>query len=150
MSSRREPIRVLVVDGDDVFVDLAKEWLASEPSLIFVGWAPDGDGAMKAISIAEPDVVLVGGVLPGLEVFEAARRIKAIPDAPLVVVTSFSDTPSVRLEAWMSGADAFIAKTDLAEKLPELLRVAGRSATWPLLRERRENGEVDDADERPS
>src|SRR5262245_27101626 len=133
MNSRREPIRVLVVDADEVFVALAQEWLASEPTLNFVGWAPDTEGALEEMVRLQPDVVLVGGVLPGLEGLEAARRIKAVPGAPLVIVTSFSDTESVRLEAWMAGADAFIAKTDLAEQLPALLEVADQPAAKPLL-----------------
>jgi DNA-binding NarL/FixJ family response regulator len=71
-------------------------------------------------------VVLVGGVLPGLEGLETAKRIKSLPDAPVVVVTSFADSEPVRREAWMSGADAFVAKTDLAEQLPSLLAQAAR------------------------
>ena len=124
MPGRREPIRVLVVDDDATFVALAREWLATEPSLTFVGWARDGGEALETIARLEPDVVLVGGVLPGLEGLETARRIKAMPGAPLVVVTSFADSASVRREAWMAGADAFIAKTDLPEKLPALLAEA--------------------------
>jgi CheY-like chemotaxis protein len=146
MTSRREPIRVLVVDADRVFVRLAKEWLSSEPALVFVGWAPDTEGALQAISITDPDVVLVGGILPGLEGLEVARRIKAIPGSPLVVLTSFSDTDSVRLEAWMAGADAFISKTDLAEKLPALLAVAERSANQPLPRARSVQSRIDKPD----
>ncbi len=127
MAVRPEPIRVLVVDDDETFVALAREWLASEPSLAFVGWAPNGEEALEAVSRLSPDVVLVGGVVPGLEGLETARRITALPDSPLVVVTSFADSDSVRLEAWMAGADAFVAKTDLAEQLPGLLEGGARS-----------------------
>ncbi len=126
MAARPEPIRVLVADDDETFVALARDWLASEPSLAFVGWAPDGEEALEAVARLKPDVVLVGGVLPGLEGLETARRIKALEDAPLVVVTSFADSESVRLEAWMAGADAFVAKTELTEQLPALLAGAAR------------------------
>jgi len=128
MAARRRAIRVLVVDDDALFVALAREWLASEPALDFVGWAPDGEEALEVVSRLKPEVVLVGGVLPGHEGFETARRIKALPGAPLVVVTSFADSESVRHEAWISGADAFVAKTDLTEQLPSLVAAASQKA----------------------
>ena len=134
MPTPRRPIRVLVVDDDETFVALAREWLAAEPSLEFVGWAPDGQEALEAVSRLSPAVVLVGSVLPGLAGLDTARRIKALPDAPLVVVTSFADEESVRLEAWMAGADAFVAKTELTEQLPALL--AGSAGDERPLRSR--------------
>lgn len=117
MPATREPLRILVVDDDEDFLSLTREWLAAEPGLAFVGGCADGLSALADVARLQPDVVLVDVLMPGINGFETTRRLKARPGAPRVVMTSFTDSDSVRHAALQAGADAFLSKTDLTEEL---------------------------------
>ena len=67
------------------------------------------------------ELVLMDVTLPDMSGFEAARRIKARAEAPLVVLLSFHDSKAARLEAWAAGADGFVAKSELTESLTPLV-----------------------------
>jgi CheY-like chemotaxis protein len=124
---------LLLVDDSPEFLDAIRSWLASERNVRVVGEAHNGDAAVAAVCRGVPrvDVVLMDAVMPGLDGFQATQQIKALgPAAPHVVVVSFTDEAAARARARQCGADAFLAKPDLADKLmPVLLRLR-RASGW--------------------
>ncbi len=121
MSAPRSPLRVFVVDDNEDFLALTRDWISSEPALSLVGSATDGLGALDAIGRTHPDVVLVDVVMPGIDGFETTRRLKASAPAPRVIVMSFLDSDSVRHAAADAGADGFLSKAELTDRLGALL-----------------------------
>lgn len=117
----RPPIRILLVDDNDDFRSATLAWIATEPSLAIAGDAASGEEAIDATQRLLPDVVLVDVVMPGLDGFETTRRLKALSTSPSVVMTSFLDTELTRLEAERAGADAYVSKGDLTDRLRSVI-----------------------------
>lgn len=114
-------IKVLLVEDNDVFLNVATEWIESHPRLELAGTARDGNEALERIERLAPDLVLMDVAMPGMNGFEATRRIKAAPGAPLVVLTTFLDGRAARNEAWAAGADELIPKNHLTDGLTAFL-----------------------------
>jgi DNA-binding NarL/FixJ family response regulator len=78
------------------------------------GNGPEG----LAIALAEdPHVALVDIELPQMSGLEVVRRLKAQKPATHVIVLSMHDEESVRREAFKAGADAYVAKANVADEL---------------------------------
>ncbi|MDE2566842.1 MAG: response regulator, partial [Burkholderiales bacterium] len=70
----------LVLIVDDVPDNLALLHDALDAAGYTVLVATDGAGALQRAAQAEPDIVLLDAVMPGLDGFEVARRLKAGPE----------------------------------------------------------------------
>lgn len=116
--------RVLVVDDSEEFREAAAAWISSQTSLELVGTARDGQEALDEVERTRPSLVLMDAFMPGMDGFEATRRIKSRPDAPFVVILSVHDGETMEREAWAAGADAFVAKSDFARAIPDRIRKA--------------------------
>ena len=102
--------RILVVDDIEHNVKLLEAKLSTE--YFDVVTARDGQQALEAIERCEPDIVLLDVMMPGMDGFEACRRIKSNPETqhlPVVMVTALSDV-SDRVRGLESGADDFLTK----------------------------------------
>jgi DNA-binding NarL/FixJ family response regulator len=113
--------RTLLVAGNDAFLDGLVNWMAQDGQFEVVGTVNSGSQALERIDALKPDVVLMDVSLPDASGFVVSQRIKARPDAPLVVLLSFYDNRAARLEAWAAGADGFVAKSEMTGSLTPLL-----------------------------
>ena len=116
------PSTILVADDSPHFLAAALAWIDTRPELRLAGTARDGHEAVEAVAQLSPDIVLLDAFMPVMDGFEAAARIKRSASAPLVVILSAHDGATMELTAKASGADAFLPKSDLAFRLPALLR----------------------------
>src|SRR5262249_6907525 len=72
--------------------------------------AATGEEALKA-SHAEPfDVVLIDLILPQFGGFRLCQKLKSLPEAPRVVITTGDDSAQSRERAAEAKADAFLPK----------------------------------------
>jgi CheY-like chemotaxis protein len=100
---------ILVCDDDDGLRELMK--VALGPGYRYVE-AVDGEGALEALTLERPDLVLLDVMLPGysgLEVLAAIRSDETLRDLPVVVVSAWQ-TPEDRAAAAEAGANAFLGK----------------------------------------
>jgi len=84
---------VLVVD--DVPDNLSVLHDALDESGYTVLVATSGDAALQRASQAMPDIVLLDAMMPGMDGFEVARRLKAAPQTahiPIIFMTGLTDT----------------------------------------------------------
>jgi len=116
------PIRTLLVDDSEAFLDGARDWLAAREGFTVVGTARSGTDALEAIERLEPDLVLLDLVMPGLDGFQVTRRIKARPDPPWVVIITFHASNAARQEATAAGADGMLSKVEFLVALEPLIR----------------------------
>ena len=117
---------VLIVD--DVPDNLAVLHDALDEAGYTVLVATDGATALQRAAQAEPDIVLLDAVMPGIDGFEVARRLKAGPETahiPIVFMTGLTDTEHV-LAAFEAGGVDYVTKPI---RPPELL---ARMATHML------------------
>jgi len=98
--------RVLIVD--DVPDNLALLHDALDEAGYTVLVAFDGQAALESASHQPPDVVVLDALMPGLDGFEVARRLKADPRtaaAPIIFMTGLSDTEHVEAAFAAGGVD---------------------------------------------
>ncbi len=101
---------VLIVD--DVPDNLALLHDALDESGYAVLVATSGEAALQRAAQVVPDVVLLDAVMPGLDGFEVARRLKADPataGVPIVFMTGLTDTEHV-VEAFAAGGVDYVTK----------------------------------------
>ncbi len=101
---------VLIVD--DLPDNLAMLHDALDEAGYTVLVATDGASALQRAAQADPDLVLLDAVMPGLDGFEVARRLKAGPETahiPIVFMTGLTDTEHV-LAAFAAGGTDYVTK----------------------------------------
>jgi DNA-binding NarL/FixJ family response regulator len=118
LSQARSAGLVLIVD--DVPDNLAVLHDALDAAGYTVLVATDGHTALKRAAQTDPDIVLLDAVMPGIDGFEVARRLKAGPETahiPIIFMTGLTDTEHV-LAAFDAGGVDYVTKPIRA---PEVL-----------------------------
>jgi CheY-like chemotaxis protein len=106
-------VRVLIVDDDPSFRDVATELLRTR-GFDVVGVAVDGREAVDAVDPMNPDAVLLDVQLPGVEGLGLAAKLSRDGEGPRILLTS-SDEEAVTEElAQRQGAVGFVPKSELA------------------------------------
>ena len=107
-------LRVLLVDDQALFRDIAKNMFSSVEEFEVIAEAEDGADAVDAYADMKPDLVLMDVQMPRVNGLEATKQIlDSNPDAR-VVITSMRSEPEYRRLALDTGALGFIAKRDLS------------------------------------
>jgi DNA-binding NarL/FixJ family response regulator len=113
-----EPIRVLVVDDDDLMRAGLRGVLATTAeSIEVVGEANNGRDAIYHTRVARPDVVLMDVRMPDLDGISATREIlAAFPGVRVVILTTFEQDDYI-FGALSAGASGFLLKRTPPEQL---------------------------------
>ena len=113
LSSARGAVRrprVLIVDDDPLIRDVVRAVL--EDGSYELDEAATGEEALRVASDHPPDVVLLDVMMPGLDGYEVAKRIKgdaALRDVVVVMLTA-KDAPEDRRRGMEAGADVYFTK----------------------------------------
>jgi DNA-binding NarL/FixJ family response regulator len=84
-----EPIRVVLVEDNDVFREALELLLGLRPEMSVVASVADGADAAEVVAELRPDVVLMDYRLPGLDGVQATRAVKeACPETAVVCLTA--------------------------------------------------------------
>ena len=111
------PVRVLLVDDDDLMRAGLTAVLSSDETIDVVGEAPDGRAAVERAIELRPDVVLMDVRMPGLDGIAATRELLAVsPDVKVVVLTTFEQDDYI-FGALSAGASGFLLKRTRPEEL---------------------------------
>ena len=124
------PVRILLVEDDELFRLGLRVRLQQEPDLEIVAEAEDGETAVELASQQPLDVVVLDVGLPGIGGLEACRQIKQQQsNLPILVLTSHSQTALITrlIEA---GAQGYCLKGIAAETLVLALRSIAAGASW--------------------
>jgi len=122
--SETEPIRVMIVDDHLMVRDGLKLFLSVYEDLIVVAEAADGQQTLALCAQAQPDVILMDLVMPGMDGPTATARIRAeFPGVQVIALTSFSEQELVT-RAISSGAIGYLFKDVHGDKLAQAIRDA--------------------------
>lgn len=121
-----ELIRILLVDDQTLFRESLALLLTSQPDLMVVGQAANGEAALDLAATARPQVVLMDLRMPILDGVAATRRLRAAhPDVQVIALTTFDDDADV-LAALRAGAIGYLLKDVSGETLYAAVRAAAR------------------------
>jgi DNA-binding NarL/FixJ family response regulator len=132
------PVRIVVVDDQDVVRAGFAALLATQPDFTVVGTAADGAEATRLSHELNPDVVLMDVRMPVLDGIEATRRIAAGSDRPRIIMLTTFDLDEHVYDALSAGASGFLLKEVTAEGLFDAVRVvaAGEALLAPTVTRR--------------
>jgi len=102
--------KILIVDDSGTSLLMAKMALAQEPYELAT--AKSGSEALVVASSAPPDLVLLDVVMPGMDGFEACRRLRERPEmeaTPILMVTTRGEEAYIE-EGYQSGCTDYICK----------------------------------------
>ncbi len=111
------PIRILIVDDNQLMREGLRKVLGDQSDLKIVGEATDGCAAIQLSRQVRPDVVLMDINMPGMDGIEATRRICRGSAAPIIIGFSIHDDKEIEAAMRHAGAKSFITKQDSPEKL---------------------------------
>ena len=104
---------MLIVDDHAAFRASARALLQAE-GFDVVGEAADGAGAVEAVAVLRPEIVLLDIQLPDLDGLAVAERLAAGQDAPAVVLISSRDAAAYGPRLHEARARGFIPKSGLS------------------------------------
>jgi DNA-binding response OmpR family regulator len=107
MPDRPNPISVLVIDDEEPIGELVRGYLEREGWSVTV--ATDGAAGLQHAIDDRPDVVVLDLMLPGLDGIEVCRRLRAVSDAYVVMLTAKSEEID-KLVGLAIGADDYVTK----------------------------------------
>lgn len=110
-------LRVLIVDDHPVFRQGICDVVETDPNIVVVGQAADGEVAIEMAYDLTPDVILMDINLPTINGLQVTRKVKsALADTKVVVLTGYDDVEQV-FHALRAGASAYCPKDVTPEAL---------------------------------
>ncbi len=114
---------VLVVDDEQNMVDLVRGYLEREGYHVLT--ASDGPTALELARSAEPDVVVLDVMLPGLDGVEVCRQLRGFSAAYVLMLTARTEEVD-KIVGLAVGADDYVTKPfsprELVARIKALLR----------------------------
>ena len=116
-------IRVLVVEDEKNMVALLRKYLEREGFEVYEAF--DGPAAIEAAGLAEPDVVVLDWMLPGLDGVEVLRELRRSSEAYVIMLTARTEEVD-RIVGLSTGADDYLTKPfspgELVARIRAMLR----------------------------
>ncbi|GAA1983224.1 response regulator transcription factor [Catenulispora subtropica] len=123
---------VLVVEDDTTVAEVVAAYLTREGYT--VRCAADGPSAVAAARERLPDLVLLDLMLPGFDGYEVHKRIRALGEVPVIMLTARGEE-SDRILGLEVGADDYVTKPfsprELVLRAASVLRRAGAGRPGP-------------------
>lgn len=131
-------VKVLLVDDHPIVLLGLRNLLQARPEFDVVGEATDGLSAFEMLRRCKPDVLVVDLMLPDMDGFEVLRHCKAQAGKTKAIVLSMHANEAYMVEAFRSGAMAYVLKDALPDDLVHaiLAVVEGRRYLSATLLER--------------
>lgn len=124
------PIRILLVEDDELFRLGLVTRLSQEPGLDITAEAEDGESAIACVNQQVFDVVILDVGLPGIGGIETCRQIKHIhPNLPILILTSHSQ-PALINRLIEAHAQGYCVKGVAAQTLVLAIRSVVTGASW--------------------
>lgn len=102
-----EKQRILIVDDDENIAELVSLYLVKEcfdTKMVY-----DGEAALEAVKIYQPDLILLDVMLPGIDGYEVLREIRKKSDLPVIMLSAKGEVFDKVLGLEL-GADDYIMK----------------------------------------
>ena len=120
-------MKILIVDDDHDLLEAVGLGLQLQWQGVEVANATDGEQGLEVFFAESPDVVLLDVGLPRLDGFEVLRRIRAVSDTPVLMLTARGEELD-KVRGLEIGADDYVTKPfsplELLARIKAILRRA--------------------------
>ena len=116
-SQDNEKSKLLIVDDNPTNLSILFDYLTKAGFKVLV--ALDGETAIAQVEYAQPDLILLDVLMPGVDGFKTCMRLKSNPstrDIPVIFMTALSDTVD-KVYGFNIGAVDYIIKPFQHEEL---------------------------------
>lgn len=121
-----KPVRVLVVDDQQLMRDGLASLLSIQEGIEVVGTAADGQGAVDQALQMLPDVVLMDVRMPVMDGITATGQVRRqLPGCQVLMLTTFDDEEYI-FKALIAGACGYLLKDIPAHDLARAIKLAHR------------------------
>jgi DNA-binding NarL/FixJ family response regulator len=118
------PVRVALIEDNDVFREALELLLGSQSGLEVVATASDGDDAVTLCREHSPDVVVMDYRLPGIDGVQATKQLlEACPNVAVVCLTASANLREVDA-LYAAGVVACLTKDEPLEDIVAAIRRA--------------------------
>jgi DNA-binding NarL/FixJ family response regulator len=118
----RQPVRVVLADDHDAFVEGLGMVLSAEDDLEVVAVAGDGAAALQAVLAHQPDVLVAGTQMPGPEIGELVRLVgTAQPATRVLLAEDALSAPTGRADPGPAGRTRAVSGHELAEAIRQVV-----------------------------
>ena len=118
-------VKIVMADSDESLLEQYKQEFAQSVDFEVVATAQDGEAAVEALRVHQPDVLILDLMLSKVDGMGVVKIASAMEKRPLIVLLSAFVTGYVPAMAACMGADYFLAKPctfqSLCDRLAELL-----------------------------
>ncbi len=130
-----EPIRVAVVDDQELFRRGLTMLLGVEDDIEVVGEAGDGVAATDLAASTVPDVILMDVRMPKRSGIEACVAIKDVAPTARIIMLTVSDEEADLYDAVKNGASGYLLKDSSIDEVAQAIRVVadGQSLISPSM-----------------
>lgn len=105
-----EPVKLLLVDDQDLIRESLHIVLEMDPDIRVTGLAENGQAALEQCEAELPDIVLMDIHMPVMNGVEATREVKTRwPEVKVIILTTFQEVDYV-VDALSYGAEGYLLK----------------------------------------
>ena len=120
------PIRILLVEDNDVFREALELLLGMRADIEVVGSIGDGADAADECRRVKPDVVIMDYRLPGLDGVQATIAVReACPNVGVVALTASANAREIEA-LYAAGADACLTKDRELDEIVDAIKAAAK------------------------
>ncbi len=124
--NQEAPVRVLVVDDQQLMRDGLASLLSIQAGIEVVGMAVNGQEAIDRALTLTPDVILMDIRMPVLDGITATQQVRRqLPDCQVLMLTTFDDEEYI-VKALLAGASGYLLKDIPATDLAQAIHLAHR------------------------
>ncbi|RKR75069.1 response regulator transcription factor [Frondihabitans australicus] len=98
---------VLIVEDDPIVAEVVLSYLRKNGHV--AGVVTDGLSAVARVLDERPDLILLDRMLPGIDGLEVCRRVRAVTDVPIIMLTALGEEHD-RIGGLEAGADDYLVK----------------------------------------
>jgi two-component system NarL family response regulator len=118
------PIRVVIVDDNELFLGGLAMLLNLEDDIEVVGEAGDGGAAAAVVAATVPDVVLMDVRMPKRSGIEACQTIKDVAPNSRIIMLTASDEQTDLYDAVKHGVSGYLLKDSSIDEVAKAVRLA--------------------------
>ena len=132
--------KILIVDDDTNISDLIALYLTKE--CFDTKCVEDGDEALKAFSVFQPNLILLDLMLPGIDGYQVCREIRKTSSTPIIMLSAKGEVFDKVLGLELGADDYIIKPFDSKELVARVKAVLRRTQMLPSPSVEKENNIV--------